>query len=181
MTADDAAALELCTAPGLAMVHTRECPHLETEALQALVPATAEQLEELPMCSTCRSVLDGGRRHTFTSFDAALEAYQAPLENRPMMREIASELDFTEIWIPASSPYIAVSPGRGQRIVAYFNRGFVDIRDEDGQFRTVTLPVNWLRGGGSRAGEWREDEDRPVCDSCYMQLPTSGVCGSCDQ
>lgn len=29
MTADDAAALELCTAPGVAMVHTRECPHLE--------------------------------------------------------------------------------------------------------------------------------------------------------
>src|SRR5690606_15062442 len=101
--------------------------HLEAASLDALRPATPEELEQLPVCDSCRAVLDGGRRRRFDSFEEALEAYQAPLENRPLMREIAAGLEFTEIWIPSSSPYIAVSPGPGERIVAYFNRGFVDI------------------------------------------------------
>lgn len=177
---DDAAPLQLCVAPGLPMLHTRECSHLEAEAVAALQPASPEQLEELPVCSSCRAALDGGRRRRFDSFDDALEAYQAPLENRPLMREIAAGLAYSEIWIPSSSPYIAVSPGPGERILAYFNRGRVDIREDDGGYRHVVLPVNWLRGGGG-SGYWRRSERDPEkCTSCHMQLPATGVCDDCD-
>lgn len=121
------------------------------------------------------------RAQRFTSFEAALEAFQAPLENRKVMREIAAELDFGAIWIPASNSYIAVAPERGTTVLAYFNRGFVDIRQEDGGYRNVELPVNWLRSGGrsSSASTRLDDDDRAVCTTCWMTLPSSGVCDTC--
>lgn len=174
--------VELCVVPGWGMLHTRECPHLAADALGALVPATPEQATTLPVCLSCRAVVDGTRRRTFRSFDEALEAFQAPLENRPLMREIAAGLSFTEIWIPASGSYIAVAPARGITAVAYFNRGFVDVRTEDGGYRSVELPVNRLRdGNGSAAAARRmEDPGRGVCPTCFMQLPASGRCDACD-
>ena len=184
MTVDPAARSpddELCVAPGWDMLHTRECPHLPADALQALRSATADDLSSRLVCRSCRKVLDGARRTRFASFDAALEAYRAPVENRPRMREIAAELDFAEIWIPSSGSYIAVAPARGVIAVAYFNRGFVDVREDGGGYRTIELPTNWLRGGSGAAGVSRrlDDLDRAVCPTCFMQLTVSGACDSC--
>lgn len=122
---------------------------------------------------------DGGRRR-FDSFEAALEVYQAPLANRPRMREIAAELTFSEIWIPASGSYIAVSPGPDERIVAYFNRGFVEVRDDDGNLQAEIFPENWIRDGGGSATSRLDAADRGVCAACSIQLPATGACGTCE-
>lgn len=173
---------ELCVVAGSEdILHTAECPHLGPAALAGLVPATPEQQVELPVCSSCRKVLDGHRAQRFTSFEAAMEAFQAPLENRAVMREIAAGLEFAEIWIPASNSYIGVAPARGVSAVAYFSRGFVETRREGGGYDVVELPVNWLRSRGrsSNATARLDDMDRPVCTSCWMALPSSGVCDDC--
>ena len=100
---------ELCVLPGLPasdqVLHTRECQHLSAAQLAELVPATDDQVQALTVCSSCSGVIDGYRRRTFDSFEAALEAFQAPLVNRPMMREIAATFTYTAIWIPSSAPY----------------------------------------------------------------------------
>lgn len=160
--------------------HTRECPHLTAAVLAELVTATAEQIEKVPACAQCQDVVNGSRRRTFESFEAAMEAFQAPLENRPKMREIAAGLTFKEIWIPASEPYIAVAPQRGEAVVAYFNRGYVALHKQEGGYDYVELPVNRLREGGRSASARLDDVQREVCQRCFMELPASGVCGTCD-
>lgn len=175
---------EWCVHPGVPpsqqVRHTRECPHLSAAALTELVTATAEQVDALPACAQCQDVVNGSRRRTFDSFEAAMEAFQAPLENRAKMREIAAGLTFGEIWIPASNPYIAVAPRRGDAVLAYFNRGYVAIHRPEGGYDDVALPLNWLREGGRSASASADDEQREVCPHCFMELPTSGVCGTCD-
>lgn len=176
MARDEARDDEICVVPGLQALHTRECPHLSAESLDRLIPATPEQLDAFPMCTSCRAVLDGSRRERFTSFEAAMEAFQAPLENRPTMREVAAGLEFGEIWIPASRPYIAVAERRGVPAAAYFSRGYVEVREPDGGYRVVVLPVNSLRAGGGSVERRLELAERATCPSCYLQMPASGTC-----
>jgi len=109
------------------MLHTRECPHLGASALASLVPATSHQLKTLPMGSSCRDLLDGGRRQNYPSLEAAMEALPLPLENRHRVRQFAAKLSYAQIWVPASRSYIAVSAGPGSPCLAYFNKGFVDV------------------------------------------------------
>ncbi|GIG41920.1 hypothetical protein [Cellulomonas phragmiteti] len=171
---------EICVVPGWQILHTHECPHLTAESLERLTTATPEQRDAYPMCTSCRAVLDGSRRQRFTSFEAAMEAFQAPLENRPMMREVAAELEFDEIWIPAPGPYIAVAVRRGVPAAAYFARGYVEVREPEGGYRVVALPVNSLRAGGGSAERRLEFAERATCQTCHMQLPASGRCDDCD-
>ncbi|MGV8978776.1 MAG: hypothetical protein ACOH17_12080 [Cellulomonas sp.] len=91
--------LTLCVTGNAGMLHTVECPHLEVAALAALVPATTDQLERLPVCSSCRAILDGARRSTYSTIDQAIEALHMPMENRIRAREIAAELTFSRVWM----------------------------------------------------------------------------------
>jgi hypothetical protein len=171
---------EICVVPGWEILHTRECPHLSAESLAALTPATRDQIDAYPMCKSCRAMIDGSRRQRFTSFEAAMEDFQAPLENRPLMRKVAASLEFAEIWIPASRSYIAVAERRGATAAAYFASGYIDVRKPEGGYDTVVLPVNSLRVGGSSADRRLDLAERATCPTCHMQLPTSGRCDYCD-
>lgn len=158
------------------MLHTRECPHLGRQALAALVPATEEQQEQLHTCSSCRDILDGGRRATFEDLGEAMEALPLPVENRARVREIAAELTYSQIWIPASRSYIAVAGTPGTAALAYINKGFVDIRRSVGGYDREVLPLS--RAGGGRASG-AVSRPRALCSRCYTMLPASGICDTC--
>ncbi len=167
----------LYVTPQAKMLHTTECPHLDAAGLSALRRAKASEIAELPTCSSCQDILDGGRRLTFASVDAAMESLPMPLENRARVRKIASELTFSQVWIPASKAYIAVAEVAGSPAVAYFNKGFVDVRLTSGGYHREFLPRT--QAGDRRSGA---ADERPValCPTCHTQLPASGQCDTCD-
>lgn len=172
----ETADLTLSVTGDIEMLHTTECPHLGTASLAALVPATTEQLEELPVCSSCRGILDGARRSTYTTLDQALEAFQMPLENRPRAREVAAGLAFSRVWIPASGSYIGVGGPPGTPAAAYFGKGYVALRLPEGGYETEWLPVNGAGGGRSSSGH---AERVNLCSTCFTQLPATNVCDNC--
>lgn len=169
--------LTLCVTGDIEMLHTRECPHLGAAALAALVPATSAQLEGLPLCSSCRAILDGERRSTYATFDQALEAFQMALENRPRAREIAAGLTYSRVWIPPSGSYIGVGGQAGTPAVAYFGKGYADVRMPEGGYGTEWLPINGA--AGPRGGSHRQERVE-MCPTCFTQLPSTRVCDSCD-
>lgn len=168
--------LQLYVTPEGSMLHTTECPHLSPAVVAGLVLASEEQIAELPQCSSCRSILDGGRRRRFETLDSAMQEFQSPLENRPRLREIAATLDFDDIWIPASQSYIALAGAGG--VVAYFAKGYADLRSPAGGYDRELLPRHGAfgsRGAGGGPGEVVQ----PVCPTCFTQLPATGVCDMC--
>ncbi|GGC18221.1 hypothetical protein GCM10010972_34300 [Cellulomonas carbonis] len=142
------------------------------------MPASADQLELLAMCSSCRDILDGARRRTFATLDAALEALPVPVENRARMRQIAAGLTIAQVWIPPSGSYIAVA-AEGQAASAYFNKGFVDVRREAGGYDRHEMP-SYRSGSRSGVRDSSAGVQVALCPSCFMQLPANGACDACD-
>ena len=158
------------------MLHARECQHLTEKSLALLKQATELDAAKFPICSSCRAALSTGGRELFTSFDAALEALPVPVEHRVRMREIVSGFDRVRVWIPASRSYIAVSPGAGVSASAYFNKGFVDVHQEDGGYKREWMPGHAPSGTSSAASQAPE---RQVCPIHFVQLPATGICDDC--
>ena len=169
--------LTLCVTGNAGMVHTVQCPHLEEAGLAALVPATTEQLERLPVCSSCRAILDGARRSTYATIDQALEALHMPLENRRRAREIAAELTFSRVWIPSSGSYIGVGGPPGTAAVAYFGKGYVELHVPQGGYETEWLPVNGAGGGRCSSAHL---EQVNICPTRFTQLPATNLCDTCE-
>ncbi|WP_125775194.1 hypothetical protein [Antribacter gilvus] len=168
---------ELYVVPGSKMLHSDDCQHQTEQKIATMRPATSAEVDQLELCKSCRRVLSGSRRRYFTSFEDALEAFQAPLENRPRMRDIAGRPDRSVIWIPPSSSYIAVAPAQGAASTAEFYKSYVAHR-VDGVLTREELPVAYeVSDGGTRKPAERE---RGVCTSCYLELLPSGRCGECD-
>lgn len=174
------------------VLHGKGCQHLTTNRLASLQPATELDRQKFKVCRSCIIALDGDPgRDDFESFEAALEVLQVPAANRPAMRAIAEGLDTSRIWIPSTGSYVAVSAGTGEEVSAFFNRDSVDVRQEAGGYERVllaSLPGRSTGGrtrsttaGKTRAAAAQEPEPAPpTCPTCYMQLPGTGVCDSCD-
>lgn len=163
--------------PGGGMLHTRECPHLTVTSLAALVPATDDEVEQVPVCSACSAALDGGRRRTFTTLDQALEAFQAPVANRARVREVIAGLPHAYVWIPASGSYIGVSAQPGAEVAAYISKGHIDVRAGGGQYDREWLPE--ARDAVGRSGGVSAARPELVCPSCFTVLPATGRCDTC--
>ncbi|MDR7384400.1 hypothetical protein [Promicromonospora iranensis] len=159
------------------MLHARECQHLTEKSLAVLEPATELDVAKFPICSSCRDALSTGGRELFSSFDVALEALPVPVEHRPRMRKIVSGLHRVRIWIPASRSYIAVSPGAGVSASAYFNKGFVDVHQEDGGYKREWMPGHASSGTSSKVSQAPEPL---VCPIHSVQLPATGICDDCE-
>lgn len=179
LAADPADLLPWQVLPDTAKLHVADCPHLSAERLAQLRPATEAEVADLLPCLSCQSIRDGARRQYFSSFDDALEALPAPVENRARMRQIAARLEIGRIWIPSSRQYIAVAPVAGADAAAYFNRSFVDVRRTEGGYEREELPSGAQTQSGARAKNLAE---RTVtsCPACHMQLPSNGICDNCD-
>jgi hypothetical protein len=170
--------LTLHVVPGGSLLHTRECPHLTVAHLAALVQATPDDLASTEVCSSCRSILDGSRRRTFTTVDAALEAFQAPVENRTLIREVVAGLPQGYVWMPAGGSYVGISAELGVEAAAYICKGYVDVHTAGGTYERTWLPTN---GSGGSRGRSTQRADRPekVCPTCQTVLPGTGRCDTC--
>jgi hypothetical protein len=160
------------------VLHGKDCQHLSADRLAALQPATELDRQKFKVCKTCLVGLSGSNRDDFDSFDAALEALPVPVAHRPVMREIAEGLDKTRIWIPSSRSYVAVSPGPGHEVSAYFNKGFVDLHQDGGGYKRVLMAG--FSGKQTSSFAHAPDAAPASCPSCYMQLPATGRCDACD-
>ena len=165
------------------VLHGKDCQHLTTNRLATLQPATELDRQKFKICRSCLIALDGDPGHDdFESFESALEALQVPPANRQAMREIADALDTSRIWIPVPRTYIAVSPGTGHQVSAFFNRDYVDVQDEDGGYKRVLMagPPAKTKARTKAAAAQEPEPAPPTCPTCYMQLPATGICDSCD-
>jgi hypothetical protein len=160
------------------VLHGKDCQHISADRLASLQPATELDRQKFKICKTCVEALAGSGPDDFDSFDAALEALPIALAQRPAMREIAEGLDKTRIWIPSSRSYVAVSPGPGHEVTAYFNKGFVDVQQDGGGYKRVLMAG--FSGTQTSSFAHAPDAAPASCPSCYMQLPATGRCDSCD-
>ncbi|WP_144722165.1 hypothetical protein [Cellulosimicrobium sp. TH-20] len=174
---DLVASAELFRTKSRGRLHIRGCSHL-VDTID-LVEADDRDRVELDLCSECDKEIHGVGRTEYASLDEAFEALRFPVENRPLMRDIAGLVSFTKVWAPQSRSYIGVGHLDGRPAVAYFNRRFVDVRLSDGGYKRHEMP-NFTRGVGGvvKAGV----AERPVvmCPSCSTQLPATLVCDNCD-
>lgn len=116
-------------------------------------------------------------RRTFDSFEEALQHYRIPFENLPMIREFLAGRRFTEYYIPSSGSYIAAVPEDGVT-KAFIHSGYIWHRVAKGEGAEIELPINRIRSGGY----WRSAKpDRPkdLCQTHFVELPSSGVCPYC--
>ncbi|MDN4489247.1 hypothetical protein QQX13_00215 [Demequina sp. SYSU T00068] len=136
-----------------------------------------------------------GEREYFASLDRALEAQQLPLENRPLVREIASKIPYDRIYVPRQSrAYIALVEPDSGKIVAAIHSGYVSIHTsvagaledytlyadtEASAWWWIELPVNSIRDGGQTMTA-REPRDHGTCPTCFVALPATGRCDTCD-
>lgn len=116
-------------------------------------------------------------RKTFTTFEAALNHYQIPLENLPTVREFLAGKQYAEFYIPKSGSYIAAVPEDGVR-KAFIHFGYIWHRIEKGVGEVIELPINRIHGGGYWRNTKRE-QPRESCPIHHTELPVSGVCPYC--
>lgn len=159
-------------------LHIMGCTHLTTTDPTQYVEADARDRAELELCTECDREIRGVGRIEYPSFDAACEALNLPVENRPRMREIAARLEYSRVWAPQGRSYVAVGHLDGRAAVAYFNRGFVDVHRESGGYEREEMPNYAGPSGATRRGV-AEERAHPVCPGCGMQLPATGICDDC--
>ncbi|WP_062378874.1 hypothetical protein [Demequina pelophila] len=115
----------------------------------------------------------------FDSFEAALAEFAPPAENRSTVRETVAGLEFARVYLPPSRSYIGLESADARRNVAKVHSGYIEITVARGERRYVELPINKIRaGGGTRV---RVAEEAPaVCPRCFVAVPLTGVCVTCD-
>ncbi|MGQ7297899.1 hypothetical protein [Quadrisphaera sp. KR29] len=114
----------------------------------------------------------------YSDVEAAMAALPVSVERRPEVRRLIAGLVYRRVWIPESRKYVALADDGP--VVAYVNRGFVDVRDAAGGHSTHLLPG--ADGDHSRAARSRSGTGARVaglCSTCFTQLPLTGVCDEC--
>ena len=167
---------ELFRTKGRGKLHIRGCSHLADTS--DLVEADDRDRAAMDLCNECDKEIHGVGRTEYASLDAAFEALQFPVENRPLMWEIAGPVDFTKVWAPQSQSYVGVGHLDGRPAAAYFNRGFVDVRLDEGGYQRHEMPT-FARAAGGAARACAAERPAVMCPTCFMQLPANGVCDDC--
>ena len=170
---------ELYKASTRGRLHVRGCSHLQDTEPSRLVRADATDRATLQVCSECDKEIRGIGRTEYPSLDVAFEALRFPVGHRLRMREIAAGVDFTKVWAPQSRSYVGVGHLDGRPAAAYFNRGFVDVRLDEGGYERHPMPT-YAGGGRADAGHRPGEREASTCPSCFMELPMNGVCDSCE-
>jgi hypothetical protein len=170
---------ELIRTTGRGKLHVRGCSHLQTTDPSHLVAADDRNRAELDLCNECDKAVHGVGRTEYASLDAAFEALRFPVENRPLMRDIAGPVDFSKVWAPQSRSYVGVGHLDGRPAAAYFNRGFVDVRLDEGGYQRYEMPA-FARAAGGVVGAGAAEVPAVMCQTCFLQLPANGVCDDCE-
>lgn len=146
--------------------HIRHCPHLlGKEAL----PAPADDTR--PICDFCQKEIDGVGRQPFTDLDLALDAFKAPVQSRPLIKQALAGVVWDELWIPYSGTYVAL--GREGRGVAWVLKSYVELAD-----RTVIELPGY--NPSERAGNNPlNDAWGALCPKTMLSHPLKGSCDDC--
>jgi hypothetical protein len=134
---------------------------------------------------------DAGRTY---SLDQALGIRQIPMENHDFIRRFCVALGIDRFEITGS--YIkGIRPNGGPalNICSGYTNGFLsqqEVAEATGAFDAVwpsqrgkdqwgvTHPVYGHESVGGARG--KSEAELVICESCYLSLPTSGVCDNCD-
>jgi hypothetical protein len=147
--------------------HLAQCPHVLGKNVVQIPPDDPRDV-----CDFCQKELDGFGRTYFDDLDAALEAYKAPIGNRPLIKQALAHIAPDEIWMPYSDSYIAL--GREGRGVAWAHKTFVE--PALGTF--VELPgfSATAKDGSSpdRSEVWGD-----ICPTTYLRHSVGGSCEFC--
>lgn len=120
-----------------------------------------------------------------------------PLENVPWIRASAHHIDFSDYY--GTSGYIKAvraEPGPAMHIGYGWSEGFTSA-DEAINALGDLAPAGFEPWPGTRTGMWgiwhpvnrgydgserrsRNERRRSTCDSCFIELPESGICSNCD-
>ena len=120
--------------------------------------------------------MDSGSGQDFASLDAAMEALPVPVEVRAQVRQIVTE-PYAHIWIPASGGYIAMGDSR-TKVAWYVMKTLVRRFLGDGLFEPTELANHGGRTLNNPAPA-AHAQQVSTCPTCFMQLPTSGLCDNC--
>jgi hypothetical protein len=126
--------------------------------------------------STGAEGMDSGSGQDFASLDAAMEALPVPVEVRAQVRRIITG-PYVHIWIPASGGYIAMGDSRAQ-VAWYVRKTLVRRFLGDGLFKQTELANHGGRTLNDPAPA-ASAQQISTCPTCFMQLPTSGLCDDC--
>lgn len=119
-----------------------------------------------------------GERRAFDSIEEALEAFKLPSDNLAVVRQHLAEHEYEpRCYINGSGGYIGLTP-RGGGNTVYVNRGFIDSRDEHGQWHKQQLPTNSHRDGGYLQGKGQQRQAE-ACPACGEQMPLTRICDFC--
>lgn len=180
MSAQDerVASAELYRTQGRGKLHVRGCSHLQSTDPSRLLVADDRDRAELELCSECDKEIRGIGRVEYPSLDRAFEALKFPVENRRLMHDLTASVEFERIWAPQSQSYIAAGFRDERPVAAYFNKGFVDVRLDEGGYQRHEMPTfAGDAGGTARVGA--AERRAEVCQTCFVQLPASGICDEC--
>jgi hypothetical protein len=158
---------QLIRTAGGGKLHIRGCSHFS--ATSELLVATDQDAASLELCTACAAELNGQGRTAFDTVDDAMEAFNMPVEARSRVRELVAHVGADRVWIPYSRSYIAL--GRDGTRALYIGKTYVWI---DGEL--TTLPGYAPGGGGGTATAERAI---PVCHTCGLELPRTGICDNC--
>lgn len=158
---------QLIRTVGGGKLHIRGCSHFSTTS--ELRVATEQDAASLELCTACAAELNGQGRTAFDSVDSAMEAFNMPVEARTRVRELVAHVVADRVWIPYSRSYIAL--GKDGTRALYIGKTYVWI---DGEL--TTLPGYAPGGGGGTATAERAI---PVCPTCGLELPRTGICDDC--
>ena len=84
-----------------------------------------------------------------------------------------------------SRAFIGLEPKGGGSPVAYIAHGYIAVHPREGENHWVELPANAMAAKGfatdfAEVSRLVEQAAAPVCDTCFINLPPTGVCGYCD-
>ena len=147
-------------------LHIPVCPHL---LRVPVVAATCEDLETMSVCHWCRQELDGVGRTYFDTLDDAMRFFGTHAGTEKAIRDAVRFVKHDQIWVPHSKSYIALGlDGAG---VAWIGKTYVET---EGLF--VELPDYRPGSGGGAA---RSVFPTPLCPTCFLELPVTGICDDC--
>ncbi|MCZ2849140.1 hypothetical protein [Modestobacter sp. VKM Ac-2978] len=138
--------------------HIARCPHI--------VGKHVAEASDGPICEMSQAELSGVGREYFDDLATALPALGAFGDTWSEILRVTAPVEHDAVWIPNSRSYIAL--GRNGHGVAWVGKTYVDIA---GGAR-VELPGYAPGSGGGAPQDLRRG---PVCKSCFMETPLSGV------
>lgn len=136
---------------------------------------------------------DTARRKYYSSVEAALRDLGLPVENVPLARKVAAAIPHDTIYIPTQTrAYVALRMAAEKRMSVTILSGHAWVRpdlapllgelaEDQGGWWAVLFPVRREVTRGSSRGGHGPELAAPVCGDCFVQLPATGICDTCDQ